>query len=56
VPPGDTAALAEALRRWFTDENLRRDLWTSARRRRAELSTWDQSVADLGRVLANLRG
>jgi glycosyltransferase involved in cell wall biosynthesis len=56
VPPGDTAALAEALRRWFTDENLRRDLWTSARRRRAELSTWDQSVADLSRVLANLRG
>jgi glycosyltransferase involved in cell wall biosynthesis len=56
VPAGDTAALAEVLRRWFTEEDVRRDLRASARRRRAELSTWDQSVADLNRVLANLRG
>lgn len=55
VPPGDVAALAAALRRWLEDAELRRDLRTAARRRRAELPTWDESTRDLARVLAGLR-
>jgi glycosyltransferase involved in cell wall biosynthesis len=56
LPPGDVDALSAALRRWFTDDDLRRDLRESARGRRERLSTWDGAAQDLGRVLANLRG
>jgi glycosyltransferase involved in cell wall biosynthesis len=55
VPPGDVDALADALRRWLTDDELRRDLRSAARRRRDELSTWDESVLDLAQVLVSLR-
>ncbi len=56
LPPGDAGALAAALRRWFTDEDTRRELRGSALRRRGALPTWDEAVRDLGRVLASLRG
>ncbi|MEU4743625.1 glycosyltransferase family 4 protein [Actinosynnema sp. NPDC023658] len=55
LPAGDVAALAGALRRWFTDEAWRRDLRGRALGRRGELSTWDATVADLAGVLASLR-
>ncbi|WNV82639.1 glycosyltransferase family 4 protein [Umezawaea sp. Da 62-37] len=56
LPPGDVEALATALRRWLTDEDARRELRESARRRRGGLPTWAASVRDLERVLASLRG
>ncbi|MFD8498545.1 glycosyltransferase family 4 protein [Amycolatopsis sp. NPDC059657] len=52
VPPG---ALTSELRRWLTDGDHRDDLRAKARRRRAELSTWDESARELGEVLATLR-
>lgn len=55
VPPGDTPALARALRRWLTDAGLRGDLRHAAFSRRAELSTWDESTRDMAEVLASLR-
>ncbi|WP_199442927.1 glycosyltransferase family 4 protein [Umezawaea beigongshangensis] len=55
VPAGDAGALAEALRRWLTDGSLRRDLRSSARRRRDSLSTWDESTHAAATLLARLR-
>jgi glycosyltransferase involved in cell wall biosynthesis len=55
VPPGDVDALAAALRRWFADDDLRRELRRSARRRRVDLSTWDESARAMAGVLATLR-
>ena len=40
VPPGDPDALAGALRRWLTDDELRRGLRDAARARRASLTGW----------------
>jgi glycosyltransferase involved in cell wall biosynthesis len=40
VPPDDAAALAEALRRWLEDPDLRGRLRRSARLRRATLTGW----------------
>ena len=39
VPPGDSQALARALRDWLTDSGLRRRLRAAARSRRKALST-----------------
>ncbi|MBP2478715.1 glycosyltransferase involved in cell wall biosynthesis [Crossiella equi] len=55
LPPGDLAAWTAALRRWCTDPELRHDLRTAARARRARLSTWDTTARQLGEVLATLR-
>jgi glycosyltransferase involved in cell wall biosynthesis len=56
LPSGDVDALATALRRWLTLDDLRRDLRKSAGRRRGELSTWDAAAQDMAGVLASLRG
>ncbi|GGP44610.1 glycosyltransferase family 4 protein [Saccharothrix coeruleofusca] len=56
LPPEDAGALARALRRWFDDAGWRGELRASARRRRAELSTWDETARALAEVLATLRG
>ncbi|XVS65590.1 glycosyltransferase family 4 protein [Actinosynnema sp. CA-299493] len=55
LPAGDVTAFAEALRRWLTDDEWRRDLRGRASARRLELSTWDQTAAALAEVLASLR-
>lgn len=55
LPPGDQNALEAALTRWFQDRQFRVELRARALRRRANLSTWDESTADLRRVLASLR-
>jgi len=40
VPPGDPAALADALHAWLTDQDLRESLRAAARRRRTALAGW----------------
>ncbi|MBB5953597.1 glycosyltransferase involved in cell wall biosynthesis [Saccharothrix tamanrassetensis] len=55
LPPGDVDALSDALRQWFHSEDRRRRLRDAAARRRPELSTWDETVRGLDRVLASLR-
>jgi glycosyltransferase involved in cell wall biosynthesis len=51
VPPGDTAALAAALRDWLVDADLRRRLREAARGRRSTLAGWDVPVSRIGQVL-----
>lgn len=55
LPSGDVAAWSGALRRWFEDAELRTGLRAAALARRAELSTWDETVKGVGVVLASLR-
>ena len=54
VPPGDPAALAAALRRWFTEPALRDDLRGAARARRAALTGWEVTTRCLSQVLDRL--
>jgi glycosyltransferase involved in cell wall biosynthesis len=51
VPPGDSGALAAALRRWLSDADLREDLRRAARRRRGTLPDWSVTVARVSDVL-----
>ena len=51
VPPGDVAALAEALRLWLTDADLRAALRAAALQRRAGLKDWSETADRVGRVL-----
>ncbi|OJF11513.1 glycosyltransferase family 4 protein [Couchioplanes caeruleus] len=51
VPPGDVQSLAGALRRWLTDEGLRRDWRAAARARRGTLRGWDHTIRRLSEVL-----
>ncbi|MFC6885049.1 MULTISPECIES: glycosyltransferase family 4 protein [Actinomadura] len=51
VPPDDADALADALRRWLTDERLRISLRASARARRTTLTGWDETSQRLAAVL-----
>lgn len=55
LPSGDVPAWSAALRRWFEDADLRTRLREAASARRAELSTWDETVTGVGVVLASLR-
>ncbi|GAB1640283.1 glycosyltransferase family 4 protein [Krasilnikovia sp. MM14-A1259] len=52
VRPDDPAALAEALRDWFTDAALRERLRTAAGARRATLRGWDETALELTKVVA----
>jgi glycosyltransferase involved in cell wall biosynthesis len=52
VPPGDPAALADALRRWLTDADLRAGLRAVALDRRTTLTGWPATVATLADALA----
>jgi glycosyltransferase involved in cell wall biosynthesis len=54
VPPGDPAALADALRRWVTDPGLRRDLRAAVRSRPAS-PTWDVQARRFADVLVAAR-
>lgn len=51
VPPGDSGALAAALRAWLTDANLRQRLREAARERRSTLSGWDAPSDRIAHVL-----
>ena len=52
VPPGDPAALREALRTWLEDAGLRRRLRVAARERRASLADWSRTTSAVADVLA----
>lgn len=45
VPPGDTAALRDALRAWLEDAALRRRLRRAARERRESLADWSTTAS-----------
>ncbi|MFJ6572647.1 glycosyltransferase family 4 protein [Streptomyces sp. NPDC091292] len=55
LPPGDPAALATALRRWFGEHETRRRLKQAARRRRTALDGWATTALSLSGVLEQLR-
>ncbi|HEU5157893.1 MAG TPA: glycosyltransferase family 4 protein [Streptosporangiaceae bacterium] len=55
VPPGDAAALAAALRRWFTDPESRRAFRAAARLRRDALDGWDVPARQWADVFDELR-
>jgi len=52
VPPGDPAALRQALRTWLEDAGLRRRLRVAARERRASLADWSRTTSAVADVLA----
>jgi len=51
VPPGDSRALAAALRRWLADAELRLGLRAAAAERRSTLSGWDVTCKQIAHVL-----
>jgi len=51
VPPGEPAALREAIRAWLDDEDLRCRLRKAARERRASLSGWAVTTSVVSDVL-----
>lgn len=55
VPPGDPDALADALRLWHRDAELRQRLRTAARQRRDTLRGWSQTARAVAGVLARVR-
>ena len=54
VAADDSAALADALRRWLTDEMLRRRLRDAAALRRSTLPTWSTTAERVASVLTGL--
>jgi glycosyltransferase involved in cell wall biosynthesis len=54
VPPDDSQALAEALRRWLSDADLRTRLRQAAAERRASLTGWAATVAMVDATLSNV--
>jgi len=56
VAPDDAGALASALRRWWSEPDLRAGLRRAARARRAGLEGWEATTRCLSSVLDRLRG
>jgi glycosyltransferase involved in cell wall biosynthesis len=57
VPPGDSAALAAAIREWLGDERLRHRLRAAAGKRRSNLRGWEHTTQEIANALtAHLRG
>jgi glycosyltransferase involved in cell wall biosynthesis len=56
VPPGDAAALGEALRRWLGDGELRQRLRAAALERRESLPDWSSTTSVLAAVLSGAAG
>ena len=54
VQPGDSAALAEALREWLVDSQLRQRLREAARERRQSLAGWSVTSGQISRVLESV--
>jgi glycosyltransferase involved in cell wall biosynthesis len=54
VAPGDAAALADALRAWLRDAELRARLRRAARERRESLRGWSSTASVIARVLAGV--
>jgi glycosyltransferase involved in cell wall biosynthesis len=52
VPPGDPAALGDALRAWLGDADLRGRLRRAARERRESLADWSATTSHVAAVLA----
>jgi glycosyltransferase involved in cell wall biosynthesis len=52
VPPGDRGALADALRSWLIDPELRQRLREAARERRKTLSGWEAPTDRIAGILA----
>jgi glycosyltransferase involved in cell wall biosynthesis len=55
VPPGDPAALRDALRAWLEDAGLRRRLRVAAFERRALLGDWSTTTSAVAEVLQGAR-
>jgi glycosyltransferase involved in cell wall biosynthesis len=51
VPPGDPQALADALRRWLTEPQLRDRLRAAALDRRGTLPSWDATTTTVAAAL-----
>ena len=51
IPPGDPAALRDALRAWLEDAGLRRRLRAAARERRASLRDWATTTSSVAHLL-----
>jgi glycosyltransferase involved in cell wall biosynthesis len=51
VPPGDPAALADALGEWLGDEHHRHRLRAAAQQRRETLHGWDQTSQEIANAL-----
>jgi glycosyltransferase involved in cell wall biosynthesis len=56
VPPGDPAALADALRSVIDDSALRARLSAGARRVRATLPSWDDAAGLMARTIEGIDG
>jgi glycosyltransferase involved in cell wall biosynthesis len=54
VPPDEPSALAQALRRWMQDTDLREQLRQAARERRGTLTGWASASARVAGVLGGL--
>jgi glycosyltransferase involved in cell wall biosynthesis len=54
VPPDAPAALADALRAWLSDADLRQRLRHSAEQRRARLCGWSATAERIARVIAEV--